>query len=78
MPEFYVRLDVYLQAASLDAAIEKAMDAVSGVAYEVWVGEDSGQVPSSCIPCVTGDHAGDMNVPGQCDCCGEILMRESA
>lgn len=44
MPEFYVRLDVYLQAASLDAAIEKAMDAMTGIANETYLADASDYV----------------------------------
>lgn len=44
MPEFYVRLDVYLHAASLDEACEKAMDAMTGIANETWLVEASDYV----------------------------------
>ena len=39
MSEFFVRLDVYLHAATLDAAVEKAMDALTGVANETYLVE---------------------------------------
>lgn len=35
--EHWVRLDVYLATHTLDQAIEKAVDALSGVAVEVYV-----------------------------------------
>jgi hypothetical protein len=37
--EHWVRLDVYLATHTLDQAIEKAVDALSGIAVEVYVRE---------------------------------------
>ena len=39
MSEYCVRLDAYLQDNNLDSAIERAVDALSGVAVQVLVSE---------------------------------------
>lgn len=39
MREYWVRLDTYLQDNNLDSAIERAVDALSGVAVHVLVSE---------------------------------------
>lgn len=75
MAEFYVRLDVYLQAASLDAAIEKAMDAVSGVSKEVYVADTSREVTQAECDCLCHDvepsgFRHGSHDPSKCSCIG--------
>jgi hypothetical protein len=41
MTEHWVQLDVYLRTNTLDEAIEKAVDALSGIAVEVYVRESA-------------------------------------
>lgn len=41
MSEQWVLLDVYLRTNTLDQAIEKAVDALSGIAVEVYVRDGS-------------------------------------
>lgn len=41
MPEYWVMLDVYMKTNTLDEATEKAVDALSGIAVEVYVRDGS-------------------------------------
>jgi hypothetical protein len=37
---------------------------------------DNQTCQSCCPPCSDGEHAGDMNIPGTCDCCGYPLIQD--
>jgi len=41
MSEYWVLLDVYMKANTVDEAIERAVDALSGLAVEVYVRDAS-------------------------------------